>query len=105
MHDVLSLERLGVPAVAVLSDCFPAQGIFQAAGLGVPVAVSERLIVLAKHPISNATPTEIARKADGVFEDLVHALTCDKPPAAALRRQLRASGEAKAEASACDEGG
>ena len=91
MHDVAALERAGTSAVAVLSDAFASQGLFQADALGIGRKDAERLLVLAQHPISDATRGEIAAKADALYAELLRALTTDAPPNAALRRRLRAA--------------
>jgi len=53
------------------------------------MATAEKMLVLAEHPISDASPLELQAKADALYDDLLRALTTDKPPAAALRRRLR----------------
>lgn len=76
MHDAASLERKGVPSVALLSDAFLVQARYQARSLGVESLAS----LLVQHPISDATPAEMVAKADAVFPDVVRALTSDDIP-------------------------
>ena len=90
MHDVHTLERVhGVPAVGIVSTGFSGQAIFQAEGLGL--AHAERHIVLAEHPISDASEAELAAKADALYDDLLRQLTSDGPTSAARRRRLRSA--------------
>ena len=89
MHDVAALERAGATAVAVLSEAFATQGLFQADRLGLDIGAAERMLVLAQHPISDASDAELAAKDDALYADLLRALTTDKPPTIALRRRLR----------------
>ena len=61
MHDVHTLESTaGVPSVAIVSTGFATQAIFQAESLGC--TEPDKHIVLAEHPISDATPAELASK-------------------------------------------
>jgi len=103
MHDVATAERAGVPSTAILSDAFGSQGLFQADGLGLEAAAAERLIVLAEHPISDATDAELRAKAERLFPDLVRSLTRDGPPDAALLGKLR--GAAPQRGGGCGAGG
>ena len=90
MHDVCSLEReSSLPSVAIVSTSFSAQAIFQAEALGATEA--EKHLVLAEHPISDATSAELAMKADDLYHDLVRQLTSNKPTSAARKRRLRST--------------
>jgi hypothetical protein len=71
MHDVIALERRGLPAIALLSDAFRPQALFQAAALRLSDA--SRLFVA--HPISDASETQLEAKADAIYEELLLALT------------------------------
>ena len=69
MHDVIALERRGLPAVALLSDAFEAQALYQAAA--PKLSAASRLFV--KHPVSDQSNAALEAKADAVF-DRLHAL-------------------------------
>lgn len=76
-----------IPAIAIVSTAFSAQAIFQSEALGA--SEPDRHIVLAQHPISDATPAEIGVKADELYADLVRQLTSNKPTSNARRNRLR----------------
>eukprot|EP00854_Cymbomonas_tetramitiformis_P010235 gene10235-12108_t len=76
MHDVVALEREGLKGVVLLSDTFLQQGIFQASRLGLQDA--HQVITLVEHPISDATPKELERKAAMVYPDIVRSLTSNE---------------------------
>lgn len=77
MHDTAALEKRGLPAVALISSGFAPQAEYQALSLGIEAC--RRLFV--QHPISDATPAEIAAKADRVYDQVVSCLTTDEIPA------------------------
>ena len=77
MHDVATLERRGVRSVAVASEEFVAQGVYQGDALGL--ANARRLIALVTHPVSDATPAKMASKAMEVLPHVLHALESDGP--------------------------
>jgi len=88
MHDVHTFENRGrVPSVAVVSSAFATQAIYQAEALGM--VEPERHVVLAEHPISDATDEEIALKADLLFEDLMGQLTSNFPASPARKIRMR----------------
>jgi len=90
MHDVHTLERdYGVAAVGIVSTGFATQAIYQAEALGL--ANADKHIVLASHPISDATGAELADKADGLYSDLIRQLTTNGPTSVARRRRLRSA--------------
>ena len=108
MHDVHSLEAGGVdsadggegvggsprtPAVAIVTTAFAAQAVYQAEALGA--TQPERHIVLAAHPISDATPDELAAKADALYPDLLDELVAGKQEAEQAQA-AEASAKAKA---------
>ena len=87
MHTV---ERAsGIPAVGIVSTGFATQAIYQAQALGM--AHPDKHIVLAEHPISDATEAELRERADGLYADLVRQLTTDGPTSQARQRRLRAA--------------
>lgn len=74
MHDVHTLERQkGIPSVALVTSAFAEQAHFQSAALGLKQP--ERHVVLAEHPISDASPAELVAKADALYADLLGELT------------------------------
>jgi len=78
MHDVIGLERAGLPAVAILTDCFAAQADYQATQLGAPAPAA--LYALAQHPVSDQTAGEMRAKADAVYPDVLRALVAAELP-------------------------
>ena len=89
MHDVHTLEReSAVPAVGIVSTGFAKQALFQASALGL--ASPDNHIVLAEHPISDASKAELEDKADELYADLMRQLTTDAPISEARKRRLRA---------------
>ena len=74
---MFALEAAGLPTVAVLSSTFLAQGIFQADALGLQAP--EKHIVLAQHPISDATAAEMQGKADAIYGAVVRGLVSNMP--------------------------
>ena len=71
MHDTISLENLGVPAVAVATTEFITPARIQAGALGRP----EFDAVYVEHPIQDQTPQQIAARADAVLAEIVKRLT------------------------------
>ena len=71
MHDNFWFETQGIPAVAIASSEFAQAAETQRAALGMNGAH----YVLVPHPIQDATDDEMRAKADGVFEQIVNALT------------------------------
>mmetsp|Transcript_4200 Transcript_4200/g.9117 ORF Transcript_4200/g.9117 Transcript_4200/m.9117 type:complete len:107 (-) Transcript_4200:673-993(-) len=88
MHDVVSLERLGLPSVAILTDCFAAQAAYQASALGA--VQPGRMIVLVNHPVSDANLPEMQLKAERSVAPIVRALTTDAFADAASARSTPA---------------
>jgi hypothetical protein len=62
----LTLERLGIPAVAVATHEFLTAARAQAAALGR----ADHEVVIVPHPIQDQTPDEIAARADAVVEEI-----------------------------------
>ena len=77
MHDVVTLERAGVRAVAVASEEFVDQGVYQGGALGLKEA--RKLIALVSHPVSDATAAGMAKKAAELLPHVIHALESDGP--------------------------
>ena len=86
MHDVIELERSGLPSVAVVTDVFLQQAEFQATKLGA--TEPDRLFTLARHPVSDQTPDQLVAKAVDVYPDVVRGLTSESKIAALRKRAL-----------------
>jgi hypothetical protein len=70
LHDAISAERLGIPAVGVMTDWFLPTARAMAGSLGLP----DYPVACIAHPISNNTEAELARKADEIVEQLARLL-------------------------------
>ena len=70
MRDGVNIARLGLPAVALVTEEFWPQGDFVAASLGMPDAPRVRL----PHPVSGTGRENIDRVAGAVVEDVIAAL-------------------------------
>ena len=70
MHDIVDLERRGVPGVFVASDVFVDAAAAQGKALGF-----EPGAIFVPHPIQDRTDEEIQAIADQVVDDLVVALS------------------------------
>jgi hypothetical protein len=66
----LTVERLGVPAVAVATDEFLTAARAQAAALGR----ADHEVVVVPHPIQDQTPAEIVARADAVADEIARRL-------------------------------
>ena len=64
MHDAVSAERLGTPAVAVVTTAFVTGAETMAAALGV----AGYGFAVVEHPIASATSTELAAKAASALD-------------------------------------
>ena len=71
MHDIVDLERRGVPSVFVASAEFVQAAEAQSASLGFPTVAR----VFTPHPIQDRTDDEMRAYADAAFEDIVSAIT------------------------------
>jgi hypothetical protein len=69
VHDIVDLERRGVPGVFVASDVFVDAAQTQGEALGFQPAR-----VFVAHPIQDRTDDEMAALADAAVERLVEAL-------------------------------
>jgi hypothetical protein len=76
VHDIVDLERRGVPSVFVASSEFVDAAAAQASALGFDPAR-----VFVAHPIQDRTDDELRALADGAFDALVSAITevSDRP--------------------------
>ena len=71
MHDVVRLERLGIPTAAVGTEPFIDEALEQAAVLGMP---SYRM-VFVPHPVQILTTEALRAAADQAFPQIVARLT------------------------------
>ena len=71
MHDLVHLERRGIPAVGIATAPFADEAIEQARLLGMPGS----RVVYIPHPVQLLTDGELAARADAVFPAVLEALT------------------------------
>ena len=71
VHDVIRLERRGVPCVAVATRPFVDEAVEQAYSLGMP----EIAVVYVPHPVQLLEPSELQALADDVFPAVVDCLS------------------------------
>ena len=71
MHDIVDLERRGVPGVFVASLEFVTAANAQSTSLGFPDVAR----VFTPHPIQDRTDDEIRAYADAAFDEIVAAVT------------------------------
>ncbi len=69
MHDITSLEQLGIVAVGVATTEFQVAAASQSKALGYDPAV-----VFVRHPIQDRTREEIRALADGALESILAKL-------------------------------
>lgn len=74
MHDLVHLERRGIPAVGIATAPFADEAIEQARRLGMPGA----RMVYVPHPVQLLTDDELDARADAIFPDVLAALTSGK---------------------------
>jgi hypothetical protein len=76
LHDLLALDRKGIPGCAVASEEFQPAAAAQARALGYQPA-----LIWVPHPIQNRTPEELADIAagaiDGILAGIVAATATD----------------------------
>jgi hypothetical protein len=71
LHDLVHLERRGIPAVGIATAPFADEAIEQARRLGMPAS----RVVYIPHPVQLLTDDELAARADDVFSAVLAALT------------------------------
>ena len=71
MHDLVHLERRGIPAVGIATAPFADEAIEQARRLGMPGS----RVVYVPHPVQLLTDGELAARADSAFPAVLEALT------------------------------
>jgi hypothetical protein len=70
VHDIVDLERRGVPGVFVASAEFVEAAVAQSVALGFPGVAR----VFTPHPIQDRTDDEMRAYADDAFERIVSAI-------------------------------
>ena len=70
MRDGINLARLGMPAVALVTEDFWPQGDFVAQSLGMPDAPRVKL----PHPVAGTGEANLQRVADIVVDEIIQAL-------------------------------
>ncbi len=71
MHDLVHLERRGIPAVGIATAPFADEAIEQARRLGMPGS----RVVYIPHPVQLLTDGELAARAAAAFPAVLEALT------------------------------
>ncbi len=71
VHDVVRLERRGIPAAAVGTRPFADEALEQARVLGMP----DVRMIFVPHPVQLLTEAELADLADGALAEIVRRLT------------------------------
>jgi len=70
VHDIVDLERRGLPGVFIASTEFVDAAAAQSAALGVDPAR-----VFVPHPIQDRTDAEMRMLADAAFDEILAAVT------------------------------
>jgi hypothetical protein len=70
LHDLVHLERRGIPAVGIATAPFADEAIEQARRLGMPDA----RVVYIPHPVQLLTDEELTARADAIFPSVLAAL-------------------------------
>jgi len=76
VHDVVRLERQGLPTAAVGTEPFLDEALEQARLLGMP----DYRMVYVPHPVQLLTLDELHAQADAVFEQIVARLVSPASP-------------------------
>ncbi len=71
VHDVVRLERRGIPTAAVGTTPFVDEALEQSRLLGMP----EYRMVMIPHPVQLLTTPELHTRADDAFAEIVRRLT------------------------------
>lgn len=71
VHDVVRLERRGIPCAGVGTEPFVDEALEQARVLGMP----DLRLAFVPHPVQLLTRDEVRRLADDVFPRVVELLT------------------------------
>jgi hypothetical protein len=70
VRDAISFARLNIPAVAIVSEAFWAQGDFVARSIGMPDVPRVQI----PHPVSGSGRENMQRVADDISNKLIGAL-------------------------------
>ena len=76
MHDLVHLERRGIPAVGIATAPFADEAIEQARRLGMPAS----RVVYIPHPVQLLTDDELAARADASFPAVLADANHDRAP-------------------------
>ncbi len=71
MHDIVDLERRGIPAMFVASDEFFTAAEAQSTSLGFPTVAR----VFTPHPVQDRTDDELRAYADAALPSILAAIT------------------------------
>ncbi len=71
MHDIVDLERRGIPSMFVASSEFVEAAAAQSKALGFSAVAR----VFVPHPIQDRTDEEMVAYADAAYEDIVSRIT------------------------------
>ena len=71
MHDIVDLERRGIPGVFVASAEFVQAAIAQSTSLGFPTVAR----VFTPHPIQDRTDDEMRAYANQAYDEIVAQIT------------------------------
>ncbi len=71
MHDIVDLERRGIPSMFVASSEFVEAAAAQSKALGLSAVAR----VFVPHPIQDRTDEEMVAYADAAYEDIVSRIT------------------------------
>lgn len=74
VHDVIRLERHGIPSVAVATRPFVDEAVEQAESLGM-LGIA---VVYVRHPVQLLEPSELRALVDAAFPAVVEALTASR---------------------------
>ncbi len=69
MHDILELDRRGLPGAVIATEAFESAAVAQSHALGFQPAM-----VYVPHPIQNRTAEELERLADEAVEAVLEQL-------------------------------
>ncbi len=72
MHDAVSSERVGTPALGVMTNRFVSAAELMAKVLGAP----DYKFAVIDHPVSSASDTELANKAERAVELIDELILC-----------------------------
>src|SRR3954447_14231699 len=75
MRDLCELERRGIPAIGYTAAIFDEDARFSTKTFGVPEACP----LIVAECFSNKTPKQISEMVDDTMDELVRALTTDRP--------------------------